>query len=129
MNGEKNPSEESFPESSSQTPNYVGKSDHTPTTRLLVGAILITLILGGSSWTARYFWLNQKEAERRIPPSTIPSVNGIRLQATNFTLHLPSQGRVQARALTSINPEISGRIISIEPIFKEGGFFQPGQNC
>ncbi len=127
MNGEKNPSEESLSAGSCQQPNYVEESNQTSSKRFLVGFILITLILGGSSWTARYFWLNQKEAERRIPPSTIPSVNGIRLQATNFTLHLPSQGRVQARAVTSINPEVSGRIISIEPIFKEGGFFQPGQ--
>jgi len=95
--------------------------------RYLVGFAICTIILGASSSIARYYWLNQEEAEKRTPPPNIPLVDGIRLQATNFTVHLPSQGRVQARAVTSINPEVSGRIISIEPAFKEGGFFKPGQ--
>ena len=95
--------------------------------RYLVGFAICAIILGASSSIARYYWLNQEEAEKRTPPPTIPLVDGIRLQATNFTVHLPSQGRVQARAVTSINPEVSGRIISIEPDFKEGGFFKPGQ--
>ena len=99
----------------------------TPMARHLVGFAISTALLATSFCVALFFGLNQKEAERHTPPPNIPSVNGIRLQATNFTIHLPSQGRVQARALTSINPEVSGRIISIEPSFKEGGFFQPGQ--
>ena len=60
MNGEKNPSEGSLPAGSGQQPNYVEESNQTSSKRFLVGFILITLILGGSSWTARYFWLNQK---------------------------------------------------------------------
>ncbi len=99
----------------------------TPMARHLVGFAISTVLLVTSFCVALFFGLNQKETKRHTPPPNIPSVNGIRVQATNFTIHLPSQGRVQARALTSINPEVSGRIISIEPSFKEGGFFQPGQ--
>ena len=110
---------------------YEKTKDSSPTPsqskRYLVGFAICAIILGASSSIARYYWLNQEEAEKRTPPPTIPLVDGIRLQATNFTVHLPSQGRVQARAVTSINPEVSGRIISIEPDFKEGGFFKPGQ--
>ena len=110
---------------------YEKIKDSSPNTsqskRYLVGFAICAIILGASSSIARYYWLNQEEAEKRTPPPTIPLVDGIRLQATNFTVHLPSQGRVQARAVTSINPEVSGRIISIEPDFKEGGFFKPGQ--
>ena len=95
--------------------------------RYITGFLLCVVILGTSSWAARYFWLNQEETEKRTPPPKIPLVSGVTLHPTNFTIHLPSQGRVQARAVTSINPEVSGRIISIEPIFKEGGFFKPGQ--
>ena len=99
----------------------------TPMTRHLFGFAISIVLLATSFCVALFFCLNQKEAKRHTPPPNIPSVNGVRLQATNFIIHLPSQGRVQARALTSINPEVSGRIISIEPSFKEGGFFQPGQ--
>ena len=99
----------------------------TPMARHLVGFAISAVLLATSFCVALFLGLNQKETKRHTPPRNIPSVNGIRLQVTNFTIHLPSQGRVQARALTSINPEVSGRIISVEPSFKEGGFFQPGQ--
>ena len=95
--------------------------------RVIAGLFIGLLVLGGSAFTAYYFWTNQEEAERRPQLPKIPLVQGIRLQPTNFTIHLPSQGRVQARALSSINPEVAGRVISIEPAFKEGGFFTPGQ--
>ena len=103
------------------------ESGTPPTVRYMTGFLMCVIILGTSSWAARYFWLNQEEAEKRTPPPKIPLVSGVTLYPTNFTIHLPSQGRVQARAVTSINPEVSGRIVSIEPIFKEGGFFKPGQ--
>ena len=99
----------------------------SPAPRTIVGVILGLAILGGSSFAAYYFWTHQKEATRSTPPRKVTTAQGIRLQATNFTVRLPSQGRVQARAQSSIIPEVSGRIISIEPGFKEGGFFQPGQ--
>ena len=95
--------------------------------RALAGFAIGLSILGGSAYAAIYFWTHQEEAQRSTPPRKVTTAQGIRLQATNFTIHLPSQGRVQARAQSSIIPEVSGRIISIEPSFKEGGFFQPGQ--
>ncbi len=117
-----NKKEKSQPEES-----YSTNAAPRPKARYLVGFIVCALMLGGSYSVARYFWLNQEETERRTPPPKIPLVQGVRLHATNFPIHLPSQGRVQARALTSISPEVAGRIVSIESIFKEGGFFQPGQ--
>jgi len=102
-------------------------NDQDGAARIVTGLVIGLLILGGSAYGAYYFWTNQKEAERRPKRTNIPSVQGVRLQPTNFTIHLPSQGRVQARALSSINPEVAGRVISIEPAFKEGGFFTPGQ--
>ena len=84
-------------------------------------------ILGVAAFTAQYYWTHQKEAKRQTPPRKATSAQGIRLQATNFTIQLPSQGRVQARAQSSIIPEVAGRIVSIDPVFKEGGFFKPSQ--
>jgi multidrug resistance efflux pump len=95
--------------------------------RVVTGLVVGLLILGWSAYAAYYFWTNQKETERRPKRTNTPSVQGVRLQPTDFTIHLPSQGRVQAQKLSSINPEVAGRIVSIEPAFKEGGFFVPGQ--
>lgn len=96
--------------------------------RAIVGFMLAAAILGGSSFAAYYFWTNQKEATRSMPPRQVTTAQGIRLQATNFTIKLPSQGRVQARARSSVIPEVSGKIISIEKkIFVEGGFFKRGE--
>jgi len=95
--------------------------------RAIVGVILGLAILGGSSFAAYYFWTHQQEAKRSKPPRQVTTAQGIRLQATNFTIHLPSQGRVQARARSSVIPEVSGKIISIEKIFMEGGFFKSGE--
>ena len=95
--------------------------------QLLVGLAVGLSILGGSSGLAWYFWANQEEAQRRPQRAKIADVQAERLQPTNYTIHLPSQGRVQARAATGISPEVGGRIQSIEPVFKEGGFFAPGQ--
>ena len=102
-------------------------NDEDGAARVVTGLLVGLLVLGGSAFAAYYFWTNQEEAERRPKRTNIPSVQGVRLQPTNFTIHLPSQGRVQARAISSINPEVAGRVISIEPAFKEGGFFTPGQ--
>ena len=95
--------------------------------QLLVGLAVGLSILSGSSGLAWYFWANQEEAQRRPQRAKIADVQAVRLQPTNYTIHLPSQGRVQARAATGISPEVGGRIQSIEPAFKEGGFFTPGQ--
>tara|TARA_B100000959_G_scaffold278479_1_gene336909 strand:+ start:278 stop:1981 length:1704 start_codon:yes stop_codon:yes gene_type:complete len=99
----------------------------SPVARYLAGFTISAILLIASICIALFFLLNQKEAKRHEPPPNIPSVSGIRLKERNFTIHLPSQGRVQARAQSSIIPEVAGRIISIDPAFKEGGFFKPGQ--
>lgn len=95
--------------------------------RVLAGVALSIVVLAGSVGLASYFLNNQPEAERREPPRKVTVVNTVVVQPEDFVIHLPSQGRVQARATTGISPEVAGRVISIEPNFKEGGFFSPGQ--
>ena len=95
--------------------------------RTLVGALVGGGILAGSFFAAQYFWTHQEEAERKKPKRQVTVVQAIRLQPQSFVIKVPSQGRVRARAQSSIIPEISGRIISIEQVFREGGFFQPEQ--
>jgi len=95
--------------------------------RKLVGVLVGGSILAGSFFAAQYFWTHQEEAERKKAKRQVTVVQAIRLQPQSFVIKVPSQGRVRARAQSSIIPEISGRIISIEQVFREGGFFQPEQ--
>jgi len=95
--------------------------------RTLVGALVGGGILAGSFFAAQYFWTHQEEAERKKPKRQVTVVQALRLQPQSFAIKVPSQGRVRARAQSSIVPEVSGRIISIEQVFREGGFFQPEQ--
>ena len=95
--------------------------------RIATGIALSVVILLGSGLLARYFLNTEPEAERREAPPKVTVVNTLQVQPQDFVIHLPSQGRVQARAVTSISPEVAGRVISIEPSFQEGGFFSPGQ--
>ena len=95
--------------------------------RILTGIGLGVMILAGSSSLAWYFFKNQPETERRNPPRKVTVVNTVTIKPQDFEIHLPSQGRVQARAVTTISPEVTGRVVSIEPSFQEGGFFSPGQ--
>jgi len=93
----------------------------------LVGALVGGGILAGSYVAAHYFWTHQEEAKRKQSKRQVTVAQAIRVQPRSFVIKVPSQGRVRARAQSSIVPEVSGRIISIAPVFREGGFFQPGQ--
>ena len=95
--------------------------------RIATGIVLSVAILLGSGLLASYFLKTQPEAERREAPGKVTIVNTLEVQPQDFVIHLPSQGRVQARAVTGISPEVAGRVITIEPSFQEGGFFSPGQ--
>ena len=112
------------------TPDVTKEKNDPPAStvqRVAVALGVCIIILGGSAAIANYFMANQEEAQRRTPPRVPPLVTALRVQTEQFTIHLPSQGRVQARAVTTISPEVAGRVQSLEPVFKEGGFFTPGQ--
>lgn len=64
--------------------------------------------------------------ERRAPPEPVLEVDVEQLRPTDFTLVLNSQGTVRARTESTLIPEVSGRILSISPNFREGGFFNKG---
>ena len=107
--------------------NKTSDSGTSSIIRYIVGFALCLSILGASSAIAIHFWFNQTDTERRTPPTKIPLVDGITLKPTDFVIELPSQGRVQARAISRIKTEVTGRILSIEPPYNEGGFLKQGQ--
>ncbi|RME91950.1 MAG: efflux RND transporter periplasmic adaptor subunit [Verrucomicrobia bacterium] len=84
----------------------------------------ILAVSGGVVW-----WLmaTRPEPERRGPPPMIQVVEVMPLVRTNHQVILRSQGIVRPRTLTTLKPEVSGRIVWVAPAFREGGFFEEGE--
>jgi RND family efflux transporter MFP subunit len=88
--------------------------------RILVPvAILAITIL-----TVRWMMLNRPEPQMRRPPASITAVDATRIKPTSYQVRIPSQGVVQPRTQSTLIPQVSGRIISISPSFRDGGFFE-----
>jgi membrane fusion protein, multidrug efflux system len=88
--------------------------------RILVPvAILAVTIL-----TVRWMMLNRPEPQMRRPPTAITAVDATRIKPTSYQVRIPSQGVVQPRTQSTLIPQVSGRIISISPSFRDGGFFE-----
>lgn len=88
--------------------------------------ILPVLILAGGICIFVYLKMTRPVTERRAPPEPVVQVDAVRLQPRDYTVAIHSQGTVRARTESTLIPEVSGRILSISPNFREGGFFSAG---
>ncbi len=88
--------------------------------------ILPLLVLAASGAGAAWFFLNTKEAETRTPPPQTLRVDAIRLAPDTYPVVLHSRGTVRPRTESTLIPEVSGRIVSVSPTFREGEFFEQG---
>jgi RND family efflux transporter MFP subunit len=93
--------------------------------KLLKRGLPVLILTGG---IAIFAWLSMTKpvAERRTPPEPVIQVEAVRLQPVDYTVTITSQGTVRARTESTLIPEVSGRILSISPKFREGGFFAEG---
>jgi len=64
------------------------------------------------------------KAERRTPPPTLPTVEVMTLQQTNFPVIVKSQGTVTPRTESTLIPQVSGQIVSASKNWQTGGFFE-----
>lgn len=91
--------------------------------RILVPvAILAITVL-----TVRWMMLNRPEPQMRRPPTAITAVDATRIKPNSYQVRIPSQGVVQPRTQSTLIPQVSGRIMSISPSFRDGGFFEQGE--
>lgn len=81
-------------------------------------------VLGIAGLIVWYMMATRPEAELRQPPPAIQAVDATRLARTNHQVVLRSQGIVQPRTSSTLKPEVSGRVLSVSPAFREGGFFE-----
>ena len=92
--------------------------------RLTLRILLPVLILAGFGWKGWQFVKNKPEPRTFTPPPEITRVEGKTLETSNYQIFLESRGTVRPRTTTTLLPEVSGRITSISPHFRAGGFFE-----
>ena len=67
------------------------------------------------------------EPEKRERSIRIPSVEAIEVNPGSYQIIIPTRGEVRARTRSTLIPEVAGRIVSISPNFRDGGFFKKGE--
>ncbi len=88
--------------------------------RILVPIVIIGLTYMTVSW----MMANRPAPVVRTPPPAETAVEATRLQPVNYQVLIPSQGVVRPRTQSTLKPEVSGRVMSISPNFRDGGFFE-----
>jgi len=66
------------------------------------------------------------EPPRFAGHAVVPEVEVIPMEKEDYAVMLRSQGTVQARTQSSLVAEVRGRLIEIDPTFRDGGFFEKG---
>ena len=89
--------------------------------------VLPFAILGGAIALGWYFIATRPEPRQRPPRLTTPYVDVVAAKREDYTVILKSQGTVRARTQSALVTEVRGRIMSIFPNFREGGFFEEGE--
>ena len=90
----------------------------------LLRFLLPILILGVAFMGARHIMANKSKAKRG--PSARPNVMTVaakRLQSGDYTVRVTSHGMVRPRTQSTLIPQVSGKIITVSPDFRDGGFF------
>jgi len=90
--------------------------------RILPVAILLAGLAAGMALIA-----TGPEAERRTPPPMEPVVEALTVMPEDFPVLIRSQGAVLPRTQSTLIPEVSGRVLWIAPNFRNGGFFESGE--
>ena len=62
-----------------------------------------------------------------IPSAVLPTVDVFTVQPESVRLKILTQGTVQPRVETTLNSEVSGKIIKVSENFKTGALFQKGE--
>jgi RND family efflux transporter MFP subunit len=71
--------------------------------------------------------VSKSKPQRRAARSIPTTVEVMALEKSDFQVWVKSQGTVTPRTESTLVPEISGRVTSIFPSFREGSFFEAGQ--
>ena len=93
----------------------------------LLKRLLPVFILGGGIALFMVMQATKPKAQRRQAPEPVIQVRTVELMPESYTIAIQSQGTVQARTESTLIPEVSGRVLTVSPNFREGGFFEEGE--
>lgn len=89
--------------------------------------LLPVFILGGGIALFMVMQATKPKAQRRQAPEPVIQVRTVELMPESYTIAIQSQGTVRARTESTLIPEVSGRVLTVSPNFREGGFFEEGE--
>lgn len=90
--------------------------------------VILPIVVLGTCILAAYILVALKPAPETKPPEpVISAVKVVMAQPSDIPLQVSSQGTVQARTETSLTAEVAGRVLSISPNFRPGGFVEKGE--
>ena len=82
------------------------------------------IILGGCVYAAWWLLAHPPEQARMTVPASLVRVEGTVLRKTTYDLRVRAQGIVQPRTLSTLLPEVGGKILEVGLAFRPGGFFR-----
>lgn len=86
--------------------------------------LAILAAMGSTGW---YLSTLSQDAQETPRQQVMIPVTASALIPQDYTVVVPTQGEVRARTESSLIPEVSGMIKDISPSFREGGFFELGE--
>ena len=95
--------------------------------RIVLMILLPLLVIGGGGYAAKMLVDSRPEPEKKTPEIQRPLVRVIEAQPTAVRLTVKAEGVVAPRTESQIVPEVSGRILEINPSLIAGGFFDKGE--
>jgi RND family efflux transporter MFP subunit len=88
--------------------------------------LLPVAVILAALFAARAIISSKPEAGRQPPPAPVLAVEATRVQPVEFQVFVTADGTVQPRTMSTLIPEVPGRVIEVSSSFREGGFFERG---
>ena len=85
---------------------------------------LPVIVVALCAWQMKRMIESKQEPMRFSPPTPKVRVEATRLKPENYQVILETRGTVRPRTQISIIPEVAGRVVSISPSLRAGGFFE-----
>ncbi len=90
--------------------------------------VILPVVVLFASFMGLGFMASLKDTpEVRTPVKHIPMVRVQPVRLTNYRFKVFSQGEAKPKSITRVSPQISGRVVEINPNFTSGGFFEKGE--
>ena len=93
----------------------------------VLAILMPLLILGALAGLAATLVLRAPGAERRPPPRTVLTVETRPLESRDYRVQIHSFGTVRPHTQSALVTQVHGEIITVNPNFREGGFFARGE--